>query len=55
MTAGGRVLGVTGIGKTIAEARAVAYRETKGISFDGCHYRTDIAHRALIAGASSAV
>lgn len=47
VTAGGRVLGVTGRGRTLADAQAVAYRTTKMITFDGCHYRHDIAHRAL--------
>ncbi len=47
ITAGGRVLGITGRGKTLAEAQAMAYRTIKTISFRGCHYRHDIAHRAL--------
>jgi len=47
VTAGGRVLGITGRGKTLADAQAEAYRVTKSIAFDGAHYRTDIAHRAL--------
>ena len=47
MTAGGRVLGVTGLGKTLAVAQAEAYRMTRSITFDGAHYRTDIAHRAF--------
>jgi phosphoribosylamine--glycine ligase len=47
ITAGGRVLGITGRGKTLADAQAEAYRVTKSIAFDGAHYRTDIAHRAL--------
>ncbi len=47
VTAGGRVLGVTGLGRTLAEARAEAYRVVRSISFDHCHFRTDIAYRAL--------
>ena len=47
VTAGGRVLGVTGCGKTIADAQREAYRLVKTIRFEGCHFRTDIAHRAL--------
>ena len=47
VTAGGRVLGITGLGRTIADAQAVAYRTTETITFNGCHYRRDIAHRAL--------
>jgi phosphoribosylamine--glycine ligase len=47
VTAGGRVLGITGLGKTLADAQAEAYRVTKSIAFEGAHYRTDIAHRAF--------
>jgi phosphoribosylamine--glycine ligase len=47
ITAGGRVLGVTGCGKTIADAQREAYRLVENITFDGCHFRTDIAYRAL--------
>jgi phosphoribosylamine--glycine ligase len=47
VTAGGRVLGVTAVGATIAEARDLAYEAARKISFDGMHMRTDIAHRAL--------
>jgi phosphoribosylamine--glycine ligase len=47
VTAGGRVLGITGRGKTLVDAQAEAYRLTRSISFDGSHYRTDIAHRAF--------
>ncbi|HXH86947.1 MAG TPA: phosphoribosylglycinamide synthetase C domain-containing protein, partial [Nitrospira sp.] len=47
VTAGGRVLGITGRGNTLTEARAQAYQTVKSISFDGCHYRKDIASRAL--------
>jgi phosphoribosylamine--glycine ligase len=46
-TNGGRVLGVTGLGQTVAEARERAYELVKRISFAGAHYRTDIASRAL--------
>jgi phosphoribosylamine--glycine ligase len=47
VTAGGRVLGITGRGKTLAAAQTEAYRVTRSISFEGSHYRTDIAHRAF--------
>jgi phosphoribosylamine--glycine ligase len=47
VTAGGRVLGVTGVGTTLREAQTVAYRMVTRIAFPGCHYRRDIAHRAL--------
>lgn len=47
VTAGGRVLGITGQGATLKEAQAEAYKAVSAISFDGCHYRKDIAHRAV--------
>ena len=47
VTAGGRVLGILGRGRTLSEAQREAYRVVKTISFEGCHFRTDIAHRAL--------
>ena len=47
VTAGGRVLGVTARGATIAEAQALAYRAAELITFEGCQYRRDIAARAL--------
>jgi phosphoribosylamine--glycine ligase len=47
VTAGGRVLGILGLGKSLVDAQSEAYRVVKSISFDGCHFRTDIAHRAL--------
>jgi phosphoribosylamine--glycine ligase len=47
VVSGGRVLGVTALGNTIADARDRAYAAVKKIRFDGAHYRTDIAHRAL--------
>jgi phosphoribosylamine--glycine ligase len=47
VTSGGRVLGVTGFGKTIKEAVARTYKGVGKISFEGMHYRRDIAYRAL--------
>jgi phosphoribosylamine---glycine ligase len=47
VTAGGRVLGITGRGATLKEAQAEAYKTASSISFEGCHYRKDIAHRAF--------
>lgn len=47
VTAGGRVLGILGRGPTLSEAQREAYRVVKTISFEGCHFRTDIAYRAL--------
>lgn len=42
VTSGGRVLHVVGAGETLADARAVAYREAARISFPGVRYRGDI-------------
>jgi len=47
VTNGGRVLGITGIGKDIVEARQKAYAAADRIHFDAKHYRTDIAMKAL--------
>ena len=52
VTAGGRVLGVTGVGANFSEAVQRAYATVRTISFPGCHYRSDIAQRALRAGAT---
>jgi len=48
VTAGGRVLGVTGIGDTFAAARDRAYAGVRRIRFDGMHYRSDIGVRAMV-------
>ena len=42
VTSGGRVLGVTALGKDINEAREKAYANVEKISFDGAFYRKDI-------------
>lgn len=42
VTAGGRVLGVTALGKDISDARAKAYAAVEKINFDNAHYRRDI-------------
>ncbi|HEX6228763.1 MAG TPA: phosphoribosylamine--glycine ligase [Solirubrobacterales bacterium] len=47
VTAGGRVLNVTALGATPAEARDRAYDAARRISFDGMQIRTDIAARAV--------
>jgi len=47
VTAGGRVLNVTGIGSTPAEARDRAYAAADRIQFDGKQFRRDIAARAV--------
>jgi phosphoribosylamine--glycine ligase len=47
VTAGGRVLSVAAHGQTLQEAVARAYDAASRISFEGMHYRRDIAHRGL--------
>jgi phosphoribosylamine--glycine ligase len=49
LTTGGRVLGVTARGKSVAEAVKEVYRAVGEISWPGMHYRKDIARRALTA------
>jgi phosphoribosylamine--glycine ligase len=46
VTNGRRILNVTGVGETIAEARACAYSAVEAISFDGMRFRRDIAAKA---------
>jgi phosphoribosylamine--glycine ligase len=46
VTAGGRVLTVTGLGETFAEARTRAYAGVAAIGFEGAQHRSDIALRA---------
>jgi phosphoribosylamine--glycine ligase len=43
VTAGGRVLAVTGSGPSVGAARDAAYAAVDQIHFDGAHWRTDIA------------
>lgn len=47
VTNGGRVLGVTGLGENIREAIERTYQAVRKISWEGVHYRTDIAQKAL--------
>jgi len=47
VTAGGRVLGVTGFGPDAGRARDRAYEAVRKISFDGMQLREDIAQRAV--------
>jgi phosphoribosylamine-glycine ligase len=42
VTDGGRVLHVVGRGKSLQEAREVAYKGIEKIKFEGIRYRTDI-------------
>jgi phosphoribosylamine---glycine ligase len=47
VTAGGRVLSVTALGPTLAEASSRAYRAVDAIRYEGKTYRKDIGWRAL--------
>ena len=47
VTAGGRVLGVTGTGDDLATAVARAYAAVGDIHFEGMHFRRDIGRRGL--------
>lgn len=47
VTSGGRVLAVTGIASTLAQAVEHAYTQISDITFAGMHYRRDIAQRGL--------
>jgi phosphoribosylamine--glycine ligase len=47
VTAGGRVLNVTALGASPAEARDRAYDAARRIEFDGMQMRSDIAARAV--------
>jgi phosphoribosylamine--glycine ligase len=49
VTAGGRVLAVTGLGSDLAEARRVAYDLLGTIHFEGMFYRRDIGRKASMA------
>jgi phosphoribosylamine--glycine ligase len=48
VTAGGRVLGVTGRGGTLGEASARAYEAVAAIRFAGMQFRRDIGARAVL-------
>jgi phosphoribosylamine--glycine ligase len=52
VTDGGRVLGVTALGDTLADAKRRAYEAVEKIRFAGMHYRTDIGDKALKVTAS---
>ena len=47
VSAGGRVLNVTGLGDSLHEAREQAYAGVARISFPGAQFRTDVAVRAV--------
>jgi phosphoribosylamine--glycine ligase len=48
VTSGGRVLGVTALGKDLKTAQAAAYAAVEKIHFDGAQFRRDIAAKAMI-------
>ena len=47
VTAGGRVLGVTALGKDLKQAVDKAYSQVNYVTFDNAYYRKDIGKRAL--------
>jgi len=47
VSAGGRVLNVTGLGGSVAEARDRAYAAVESIDFPGAQFRRDVALRAV--------
>ena len=47
LTSGGRVLGVTSVGKSLGQARDGAYAALEKVSFEGMHFRRDIAVKGL--------
>jgi phosphoribosylamine--glycine ligase len=50
VTDGGRVLAVTALGKTIADAQKRAYEAMGQIHFEGMHFRKDIGYQAIRMG-----
>lgn len=47
VTTGGRVLAITGLGRTLEDAATVAYRGVERGRFEGMHYRRDIGRRTV--------
>ncbi|MBU1229033.1 MAG: phosphoribosylamine--glycine ligase [Proteobacteria bacterium] len=50
LSSGGRVLGVTALGATLAEAKARAYEAVARVHFDGCYFRRDIGDKGIARG-----
>jgi phosphoribosylamine--glycine ligase len=50
ITSGGRVLGITALGRDIKAAKNNAYKAIERIYFEGMHYRKDIADKAIKRG-----
>jgi len=46
-TNGGRVLNIVGLGKTLKEAKEMAYREIENVHFDNMYFRTDIGDKGI--------
>ena len=47
VNSGGRVLGVTALGATIADAQRLAYQAVAKINWEGCYCRHDISSKAI--------
>jgi phosphoribosylamine--glycine ligase len=47
VNSGGRVLGVTGLGDTVSEAKLAAYMAVQCIRWDGAWCRKDISDKAI--------
>ncbi|MFO7785647.1 MAG: phosphoribosylamine--glycine ligase [Thermodesulfobacteriota bacterium] len=47
VTSGGRVLCVTALGRSVAEAQSRAYEQARRITWEGAYFRTDIGYRAV--------
>jgi phosphoribosylamine--glycine ligase len=47
LTSGGRVLGITGIGKSLEESIKNAYEASENVSFEGMYLRRDIGRKGL--------
>ncbi len=47
VTCGGRVLGITALGKDLIEARDKAYQAVEEVDFEGKYYRKDIAEKGI--------
>ena len=46
-SSGGRILGVTAMGNTLAEAQKLAYKAVAELKMPNMHYRNDIGNKGL--------